>query len=320
MKHSLKITLLLLGMFLLTQLIGLFVVAQYAPHTTQIKNETGQLVNITNYNLPYGTNPPAQVEDKNTFNLLFSFAISFAIAIGLMFVLMKFGAEVLIRTWFFVVVSLALGITINSFLFKLPIVNASIIALIVAVPLAYFKIFKRNVFVHNITELFIYPGIAAIFVSLITSWTNYPVFAAVVIFLMISIYDIYAVWHAGFMQKMAHYQIKKLNLFTGFFIPYLGKKEREMIREARAAKLKTGKEKKIKVNVAILGGGDVVFPIILAGVVLFKIGLLGALFVSLGSTIALAYLFYVSEKGKFYPAMPFITIGAFIGLILAYIV
>ena len=80
------------------------------------------------------------------------------------------------------------------------------------------------------------------------------------------------------------------------------------------------KDKRIRINIALLGGGDVVFPIILAGVVLNALGLLPALIISLGATIALATLFYYSEKGKFYPAMPFITAGCFIGLAVAYLI
>lgn len=318
MKHSIKITLLLLGMFFLTQLIGILVVSKYSPQTTQFANENGTLVNETTYNLPYGVNPPSQVEEKSTTNLIISFVIAFTVAILLMFVLMKYSAEFLIRSWFFIVVVLAIGITLNSFILKLP--YSSIIALVIALPLAFFKIFKKNILVHNITELIIYPGIASIFVSLILTWTNHPIAAIAIIFLLISVYDIYAVWHSGFMQKMAQYQIKQLKLFTGFFVPYLGKKERELIKQATKSKSKKLKNKKIKVNVAILGGGDVVFPIIFAGVVLNQLGLISSLLISVGATLALAGLFYASEKGKFYPAMPFIAIGTFIGLAVAYLI
>jgi len=76
----------------------------------------------------------------------------------------------------------------------------------------------------------------------------------------------------------------------------------------------------MKVNIALLGGGDVVFPIILAGVVLHTWGLIPALIISIGATIALGLLFYYSEKGKFYPAMPFISAGCFIALGIAYLI
>ena len=82
----------------------------------------------------------------------------------------------------------------------------------------------------------------------------------------------------------------------------------------------------------MLGGGDIVFPIITAGVILrtnsinlpfgllpFTGGFIPALFVIAGATLGLSYLFFLSEKKKFYPAMPFITAGIFLGIILSYI-
>jgi hypothetical protein len=140
----------------------------------------------------------------------------------------------------------------------------------------------------------------------------------------------WAVWHSGIMQKMAKYQINKLNLFTGFFVPYLSKKDRLKFAELKKTK---NKRKKVKVNIGILGGGDIVFPLIAAGVILktgiinlpfnlpaFVGGIYPALFVIAGATIGLASLFLFSEKKKFYPAMPFITAGIFAGLILSWII
>ena len=80
------------------------------------------------------------------------------------------------------------------------------------------------------------------------------------------------------------------------------------------------RKKKVKVNVAILGGGDVVFPIIAAGVMLKTLGLTSAFFVMAGATLGLAYLFFFSKKRKFYPAMPFISAGIFLGIIVSYLV
>jgi presenilin-like A22 family membrane protease len=301
MKHTWAITMLLLAMFLFTQLFGLFVINRYSPNNQGPGEE-----------LPYGMEPPKEIEPRSAFDLVLSFAIAFALVVVLMLILTKYKAETFLRIWFFAVVALAMGITINSLLFNLT--NSSLLAIILALPLAFYKIFKRNILIHNITELFIYPGIAAIFVVMLMSWTSSPLTAIIVILILISIYDMYAVWHAGFMQKMATYQIQTLKVFTGFFVPYLGKKEKKIINEIGKTKAKTKARKKVKVGVAILGGGDVVFPIILAGIVFIQIGIVSALLVSLGATISLAALFYLSEKGKFYPAMPFITTGCFIAL------
>ncbi|MEI6731450.1 MAG: presenilin family intramembrane aspartyl protease [archaeon] len=298
MKHNIKITLILIGLFIIAQLIGIAVISFYTPQVeSAIVN--GTLTNITTYNLPYGTSPPPETNPQIN---LFSIIIAIFIAAGLMFVLMKFKAEFFLRLWFFFVVALAIAVTLNAALSFL--MYSSAIALVFGLALSSIKVYQRNIFVHNLTEPLIYPGVAAILVPLFNVWT------VIILLIVISIYDMYAVWHAGFMQKMAKYQIEKLRFFTGLFIPYLGKNDRKLSAN------KSKKGKKVKVSVAILGGGDIVFPIILAGVVLLTFGLVQALIVSLGATIGLISLLYLSEKGKFYPAMPFITAGCFAALII----
>ena len=306
MKHSVKITLILLAMFFAAQMIGLYVAQVYLPEVQQVVNQTtGQITNKTVYNLPYGLDPPADIKPQES---VISIVIALAIAIMLMLLLMKLKAETFLRLWFTVVVILGIAIALNAFFIKIP--YAAIIAVIIAIPLGILKIFHRNMFVHNATELLIYPGIATVFIPILNIWS------VVILLILISLYDMWAVWHVGFMQKMAKFQIQKLKLFSGFFIPYMKKEDRIALKQAKTKGMKT---KKVKVNIAILGGGDVVFPILLAGVILRAMGLWQAIIISIGATIALAYLFHRSEKGKFYPAMPFISIGCLIALGIVYL-
>src|SRR3989344_9352779 len=108
MKHKTSITIILLGMFLITQLIGIFVISSYLPKQgIEIINGTEQNVTITPQ-LPYGMQPP-QVEPG--FSLV-SIIISFIFAILLIFILTKVKAVIFIRIWFFIVVIMALGIAL----------------------------------------------------------------------------------------------------------------------------------------------------------------------------------------------------------------
>jgi len=313
MKHSHKITALLLTLFVLTQLIGIFVAYKYSPENFSFTDVNGNTLIKTTYNLPYGLEPPEKAGPANT---AISIIAAVILAAFLMLFLMKYKAEILLRIWFFVVVSLAIAVTLNSFFLSIP--YASYLSIGLATILAFFKIFKRQIIVHNLTELFIYPGIAALFIPLFSIW------AIVLVLILISVYDMYAVWHAGFMQKMAKYQMQKLKVFTGFFIPYIKKRDRDLMRQQKISK-KSGKNenlkhKKVKVNVAILGGGDIVFPIITAGVALHTLGFLAAFLVMFGASASLLGLLYLSEKGKFYPAMPFITAGCFVALTIAFLI
>ena len=296
MKHNLKITALLLAMFLVTQIIGIYVVNYYSPEDRV---------------LPFGLDPP-QPEQASDYTSFFSGIIfAFIIAVLLLFLFTKFKLKFILKAWFFLVIVLALSI---SFIAILPF-KATIIALVLAIPLAIIKISGKNFLVHNFTELLIYPGIASVFVPLLNVWT------IIALLLLISVYDIWAVWHSGIMQKMAKYQINTLKVFSGFFVPYVSKKVRQQINKWKKTLSKTQlNKKKIKVNVAILGGGDIVFPIITAGVMLKTLGLASALLVILGATLGLAYLFFAAEKKKFYPAMPFITAGILLGIVASYII
>ena len=308
MKHNLKITFILLSMFIFTQFIGIYVVDSYS----SMKVVDGNVVEVDSPDLPFGLETPKLKENKD-FNYAFgSIIFAFIIAISLLLLLSKFNIEFFIRLWFFVVVLIALGISFNIFLLGILSSEISwIIALIIALPLGFIKIYKRDFFIHNLTELFIYPGIAAVFVPILNIYT------IIGLLILISIYDMWAVWHSGLMQKMAKYQIDKVKVFSGFFIPHISKKVRQKLKKMKKSELK---KKKIRVNMAILGGGDVIFPIIAAGVMLKTLGLLSSIFVIIGATLGLCYLMFFAEKKKFYPAMPFITAGIFLGILISYFV
>jgi presenilin-like A22 family membrane protease len=297
-------------MFLVTQLVGIFIIKHY----------------IFGLELPYGMQPP-EVLEKNT--SIFSIIISFIIAVGLFLLLIKIKAEKFIRLWFFFVTTIALGLTLNVFLYLINKINSSdlnnfipYIALIIALPISYFKIYKRNLLIHNVSEILIYPGIAAVFVPLLNT------LGIIILLLIISLYDIWAVWKSKFMQKMASYQINNLRFFTGFFVPYANKKEKEKIRLIKQKYEHKGenylqkqfKKAKIKVNLAILGGGDVIFPIITAGIILRDfLNVFSSMIIILFATISIIWLLFFAKKGKFYPAMPFITIGIYLGMIFNWI-
>jgi len=291
MKHNLKILTILLLMFIIAQFIGLFVGFHYSQNP-----------------LPYGMQTPEIQNPDEYYSFLPSIIFSFILAIMLLFLLSRIKTEFILKTWFFIVTIIALGISIliftNQLFFEKFFFGIPILATTISIIFSYLKIFQRNFIFHNLTELLIYPGIATVFIPLLNIWT------LVLILILISIYDIWAVWHSGIMQKMAKFQIQKLGIFAGFFVPYLNKNLRTKVKKMSKKDLKKG----IKVNIAILGGGDVVFPIIASGVVLRTFGSIPALGVIIGATCGLLYLFLFSEKKKFYPAMPYITAGILLGL------
>ena len=306
MKHNIKITVILILLFVLTQFIGLFIISFY---NSPLKT------------LPYGMQPPVEVRESfSIYNLI----ITFILAISLFFILTKIKAEKIIKVWFFVVIVIALGLAFTPFFnvfLKIKEPYDSFIALAVGVIITYFKVIRRNLIIHNISEIIIYPGISAIFIPFL------DVVRIIILLFIISLYDIWAVWHSDFMQKMAHYQINNLKIFTGFFIPYADKKQKEKIKKIK--EMSKGKNEKffqeqirkakVKVNLAILGGGDIIFPLITAGVFFIFFNFISSLIIIFFSVLSLFVLFLLAEKGKFYPAMPFLTIGIYLGMILNWI-
>lgn len=315
MKHNAKITIIILTMFLLTQFIGLYVINQYA---TQ-KFVDGEITKINaTKNLPYGMEIPEIDEEKDYKTNLTSILISFAIAIAILFMLTRFKAKFVLKTWFFLVTILALGISFTSFL---PVIKyASLIALVFAVPLAIWKIYGRNFLIHNFSELLIYPGIAAVFVPLLN------LTSIIILLILISVYDMWAVWKSKIMQKMAKFQMNELKIFGGFYVPYASKKQRQKIKKIRQQikeKITSKKEankKSIKINVAILGGGDIIFPLITAGIVMKTWGLWSAIGIIFGALLGLSLLLIFSNKKKFYPAMPFIVSGIFLAMLITWLI
>jgi len=343
MKHDIKVTLILLAMFFVTQIIGLVVINAYSPKIIQVKEETPEGIIIVNKTItkeiPYGMQPPEMKPQVSIASII----IAILLATLLFFILTKIRARLILSAWFFFVVLVTVAIALTALLLLLfpsldvviagtskmefPLTYASIMALAIALILTFYKIVKRNLIVHNLTELLIYPGLAAVFVPILN------IFWVIVLLLIISVYDMYAVWKSKFMIKLAKYQIQKLRLFTGFFLPYISAKALKEMKKlqklkklkpkAKAAKSKL-KGKKIRISLAILGGGDVAFPLIFAGVVLRTTHsahpFLSALIVSIAVTLSLLFLFVFAKKERFYPAMPFLTIGCIIGYLISLLI
>ncbi|MBT4174278.1 hypothetical protein HOC80_04700 [archaeon] len=264
MKHNLKIISILLGLFLLAQFVGLLVTSSY----------------IQVDDLPLGIERP-EVNEKTSFVPIFIFIL---IATALVFVLLRFKLFRLWKLWFLLSVFFCLTVSFAAFV-------TDFIAIILGVILAVWKLFKPNVIIHNLTELFIYGALAAIFAPLL------GLYSAIILLILISVYDYIAVCKTKHMVEMAQSQ-EKAKVFAGLLVPY-------------------GK------NTAILGGGDIGFPLLFSGVVMTHFGL--GLFdwqvylIPIFSGLGLLYLFLWGDGKKFYPAMPFITVGCLIALGLVFL-
>ncbi len=289
MKHSFPITIILLAIFLLSQFVGIAIVYSYIdPVKTQ---ETGQ----TEFkDLPIGERPPLKEETS-----YIPVIIAILIGTGVLLLLIKLNWILVWKFWFLLAVVIALGVAFSAFI-------PAIIAFVIAAILGIWKIFRPNLWIQNFTELFIYGGLAAIFSPLFNLWS------VSILLVLIAGYDAYAVWKSQHMVALAKSQMKA-KIFAGLLIPY--QKGKLLLRSAgktvTLAEKHPGRHTR---RTAILGGGDLGFPLIFAGVVLKEIGLWQSLLIPFFALAGLAWLLFIAHEKKFYPAMPFIAAGCFVGL------
>ncbi len=276
MKHNIKVSLIIVGLFLVAQFIGLYVIDSY------FEKE-----------LPFGIESPEIQEDTSYMPM----AIAIIIATGLALLLINFGAERIWKIWFLLASLYLLTISLGAFINQ----EAALISSIAFISLRYFR---PSIISHNIIELFVYAGIASLFVPILS------IFSISILLLIIMVYDAIAVWKTKHMIKLAKFQAKA-KVFAGLAIPYA----RKIITNK-----KTKKKEKIFTKTAILGGGDIGFPMLFAGVILRETGFLDASLIAIFSALALLGLLTFSKKNKFYPAMPFIGAGIFIGYLLGLLI
>lgn len=321
MKHDLSITLILVFIFLLSQITGLVIVNQYV----EIEEDEAGNINVTEVKqLPLGIERP-EVDPGSAWVLIF---IAIIIGTILIFILIRFRQNKLWKLWFYISVVLCMTVAFRPFI-------GNLAAFISSLLLAGWKIFRPNFFVHNFTEMFIYGGLAAIFAPIMN------IASAFALLIVISVYDMIAVWQSKHMIKLAEFQTDS-KVFAGLMIPYkqgsgkiivsknhLDKMKKEE-RKQKDTKLNHSAklEKQMKkleelkgeehheINNAILGGGDIGFPLIFTGVVMTYVGFYRALIIPFIVSFALLALLIYSKKGKFYPAMPFLSIGCVLGYLL----
>ena len=309
MKHSVKVTIILLLIFLSSQLFGLFTLNN---DLKAVIDTSGKVESIQYSEPVIGERP--QVKSDTAFVY-----ILFAVLIGtlILLFLIKFKQVKIWKTWFFLAVFMSIAVTLGVYVSKW-------IAFTLALIIALIKLFKPNFFIQNISEIMIYTGIAILFVPL------FNVFWISMLLLAISLYDAYAVWHSKHMIKMANFQTEA-KLFAGLSVPYKIKnsgKSEINITIPKAENFKSENQINSKTivgesnKIAILGGGDIAFPLLFSGVVMQSLILDGATkmqaffltqIVVIFSSIALGLLFLYGKKDRFYPAMPFISAGCFLG-------
>ncbi len=311
MKHSMPTITKIILLFFLAQIIGILILTQYIDfEQTSITGDTALK------NDSYIIAPPTVDDETFTFIPIF---VAILIATGLIFILIKFGRIFIWRSWFLLSVALTLSFAFYPFVQKLiPSQTIAIITtVILAIILGFLKIYRSNQHVHNITEVCMYGGLAAILVPIIN------IYSAIVLLLLIAIYDFYMVFVSKHMVTLAQSSMNS-KMMAGLWVKsQIG--HRIVSKNVPIPLRKRGRPKKLvdpaphkpyeTTSNVIIGGGDIAFPLLFAGAVMKFTGLIyGGIIIAICATLAMSALFVFGKKNTFYPAMPPIFFGCVIGL------
>ena len=297
MKYDWKTTILLVCMFFISQIFGLFLISK----DIQVKiTPTGER-EILHGETVLGPRPEL-VGLESFLWLIGAIAISTSILLLIMWVGKIEWWKILFLTSVFLCVALALGVFLPS-----------ILAYLLAFLLVVLRFLKPNFLTHNLTQILTYSGIAILLVPL------FDIKWMITLLLVISAYDIFAVYFSKHMVKLALFQAKS-DLFAGISVPHGSGKILKLERKRKT------KGKKVMLERAIIGGGDVAFPLLFSGVLLehliktrglsIQMAFLRVLIVPLLSTLILFLLLVKGERQKFYPGMPFLTTACLISFFL----
>ncbi|HIH24021.1 TPA: hypothetical protein HA251_03240 [Candidatus Woesearchaeota archaeon] len=351
MKHPLSTTALLIFLFVCAQLVG---VALLSLNIGDITTDQDGVRSVKHDTTVVGDRP----ETSGGGSLLY-IVIGVAVGTALMLVIIKFKLIRFWKAWFLFAVWLSTSIALD-------VIIPGTIALIVCFIVAVWKVYYPNAIVHNMTEIFMYAGIAILIAPLFTLWW------AIALLAIISVYDMIAVWQSKHMVVMAEAQ-RENKLFAGLYIPRRDTTPRptktptltdatrtdthkpqhaapttRMVKTTDAAgkrvtkhivmdeppappsTTRTGKDDAAggTKSGAILGGGDIAFPLIFSGVVMDwtitqgtsqMLALYQTLAVTIGATAALTLLFVFAKKDRYYPAMPFLSAGCLFGFAIVWL-
>ncbi len=239
-------------------------------------------------------------EKESFFNaLIFGF---FFITLMILFIL-YLKKTIVVNIWYKVSVFLAMFLTLNMFFNDF-----------VSLILAIIFMLLRNTQFRNITEFFIYPGIVAVMLPF------FELKHIIILMTIFAIYDFVSVRITKHMIFLAKGQMQN-NAFSGLEIKYV----ESSVKRTKLLKLfktknpiKSSKkitESKIhsneEVKTAILGGGDIAFPMLFISFLSVHYGLKYGLFALIGAFFGLIFIFFRS-KNKFYPALPYIIFFMFL--------
>ena len=296
MKHSLSVTIGLILFFIVVQLasLGLFLMDI---HTATITRNNESIVLVYHPSTAMGARPT-----QRDLSAILYIAVLIAISTIIALFIIRFKHRLSLKLFFFLAfltaIAIALGVLMNHLL-----------AILLAALLSFIIIKYPNPLTINISQLLSIPGIVVLLA---------PLFKPIYAFLLLVIISIYDYISVNYTKHMITLATNTKDIPLGVVIPY---NKEQWISKVRI-------KKRGKSRVAMLGGGDLAFPaLLMASFAQYTFlslhtklyAFLYSLPILIGSVAGLVVLLWTGKKNKFYPAMPFLTIGSGIGLLISYL-
>lgn len=218
-----------------------------------------------------------------------------------MLLLYKYNAKLLIKLWMLSALFLTTLLFYNSF-FPFPVSLAgSAITLVLYRKLKDWRL-------KNICLTTSFAGAGALFGIMLN------IMFASLFLIFLSIYDLIAVFYTKQMISLVKHGMST-DTFLGFQYPKPNHRVNLSQQEADSSQGSEPEAKEKGTTPGILGGGDVIIPLLFSVTVFKTYGWLAALLTTSFAALGLFLLFYKSEEGKFYPAIPAVAGGCFLGLL-----
>lgn len=216
------------------------------------------------------------------------------VATALMFLLYRFELTGLIKAWHLSALYLTALIFFSVFF-------PFLIAAGLATATFAIKHFTKDYWIRNVLETFSYAGAGALFGTML------GVTPALIFIGVLALYDIIAVFLTRHMLDLV-----EGGLSTGTFTGIIYPKEGSFDTISTDGEISGDGENKI----GIVGGGDIIVPMMFSISLLKLYGLSAAVTSSVFAAAGLGLLIYKAEQDTFYPAIPIVGGASIIGWLL----
>lgn len=225
---------------------------------------------------------------------LYLFGIILAATV-LMLLLYRYSLGFILKGWFYLAIFFTLLIFFATFLPPGAALGAAVAGFIV-------RKLTPDIWTRNLVDAMSYAGVGAFFGTMI------GVVPAGIFLLLVALYDLFAVNVSEHMVDLVE-QGMDTDTFMGLMYP----KEGNAVPAGDVSDV--DQEDLEQVQVGIVGGGDVVIPMIFAVSLMKQFSPIASSFASIGAGLGLAILLKKAREGTYYPAIPAVGGGAVVGLV-----